>query len=61
MDKNTYEILSKVEAFQEVERLEDEIKSWLKDHEAIIDADSWLYIDEELKKNEDPFGYFYLL
>jgi len=45
LDKNTYDILTKVGAFQEVERLKDEIKSWLKDHEATIDADLWLYIE----------------
>jgi len=61
LDNKTYQIPSKEEALEEVERLREEIKSWLKDHEAAIDANSWLYIDNELKSNEDPFGYFYLL
>jgi len=61
LDDKTYDILSKEEALEEVQRLREEIKSWLKDHEAAIDADSWLFIDGELTSNEDPFGYFYLL
>ena len=61
LDEKTYEILTEEEALNEVDKLREDIKSWLKDHEAAIDADSWLYIDEELKSNVDPFGYFYLL
>ena len=45
-------ILTKEEAVKEVEQLKDKIKSWLGTQEEAIDADSWLYIGKELKKNE---------
>jgi len=43
LDDKTYKILSEEEALEEVERLWEEIKSWLKDHDAAIYANSWLY------------------
>jgi len=51
LNENTYKILTEYEALKEVERLKDKIKSWLSHHEDTIYADSWLYINKELKKN----------
>ena len=63
-DKETYTVLLKSEAMAEIKKVRREIKDWLREfggEDGDLDPDDERYIQRHLDKNEDPFGYFYLL
>ncbi len=61
-DTTVFTRLSKEEAWDAAETIDQEIRQWLSSHKRVIDKDARHYIENHLHENRNsPFGQFYIL
>jgi hypothetical protein len=60
-DPKTYQRLTAEEAIAAKEHNFRAVWNWINKHRRVLSDDNVKYIRDALKKNDDPFGYFYLL